>query len=102
MPSALLRQVHETARVRHLAVATERAYTHWIRRYIRWTGLKHPGELGETEVSAFLTSLAVGGRVSASTQNQALGAMLFLYRDVLRRSLGRLPGLVPARHTRPV
>ena len=102
MGERLATRVHAAARLRHLAQQTERVYTRWIRRFIRGAGLRHPEELGEAEVSAFLTSLAVRGRVSASTQNQALGALLFLYRDVLGRPLRRLPGLVHARRSRRV
>lgn len=69
----------------------------WIRRYVRFHGLRHPGELGEAEITRFLSHLAVEGGVSASTQNQALGALLFLYREVLGQPVGWLDGLVRAK-----
>jgi integron integrase len=90
----LLDQVRHVARLRHLARTTENCYADWIERYIRfhWTpaGFQHPNTLGAPHVEAFLTNLAVQHRVSASTQNQALSAILFLYRDVLRIDLGEL------------
>lgn len=79
----LLDQVRERARYLHFSLRTERAYVYWIRFYIRWHGLRHPRELGAPEVQAFLTMLATQRRVSASTHNQALSALLFLYREVL-------------------
>src|SRR5947207_3444539 len=69
---------------------TEQCYVSLAERFIRFHGIRHPDTMGEPEVEAFLTDLAVNGRVSASTQNQALGALLFLYRNVLGRELGRL------------
>ena len=79
----LLEAVHERARLRHLSPRTEETYAGWIGRYVRHHGRRHPREMGEREVAEFLTTLAVRGNVSASTQNQALAALLFLYRDVL-------------------
>jgi integron integrase len=84
-------------RARHYSSRTESAYLRWIRRFVRFHGLRHPRELREAEINAFLTHLAVEGRVSASTQNQALAAILFLYRHVLRASLGDVGALVRAR-----
>jgi integrase len=95
----LLDRVREAARVRHLS-RTERAYAQWVRRYILFHGKRHPAEIGEAEINAFLTHLAVEGRVSASTQTQALCAILFLYRTVLGREVGELEGLVRARRRR--
>jgi site-specific recombinase XerD len=86
----LLDQVRHVARVKHLAYRTEQAYAYWIERFIRFHGIRHPNTMGTAEVEAFLTHLAVKGRVAASTQNQALGAILFLYRDVLKVDLGML------------
>jgi integron integrase len=86
----LLDQARQVARVKHLAYRTEQAYVHWIERYIRFHNIKHPNTMAAPEVEAFLTDLAVRGRVSASTQNQALGALLFLYRDVLHIEIGDL------------
>ena len=75
--------VHERCRLRHLSKRTEDAYSAWIRRYVKYHRLRHPNEMGEAEVGEFLTMLAVDGRVSSSTQNQALAALQFLYADVL-------------------
>src|SRR3990172_5335609 len=93
----LLDQARRRLRVRHYSARTEEAYVQWIKRYVRFHGLRHPGDLGAAEAAAFLTSLAVRGRVAASTQMQALAAIVFLYREVLGKDLGRLEGLVPAR-----
>jgi integron integrase len=89
--------VREAIRVRHLSCNTERAYVHWVKRFILFHGRRHPGEMGEAEVQAFLTSLAVQHHVAASTQNQALAALLFLYEHVLGRPLNRVEGIVRAR-----
>lgn len=83
----LLDQVREIIRIKHYSIRTEQAYLQWIRRYILYHGRRHPRDLGESEVSAFLSSLAIKSKVSASTQNQAMHAILFLYRDVLKVSL---------------
>ncbi len=96
----LLDQCRRVARVRHLAYRTEQSYVRWIERYIRFHGIRHPNTLGAREVEAFLTDLAVAGQVSASTQNQALGALLFLYRDVLKIDLGRLEAVRASRPKR--
>ena len=96
----LLDRVRDEIRVRHLARRTEKTYLHWIRRYILFHRKRHPAEMGEAEVNAFLTDLAVRGGVSASTQTQALCALLFLYRHVLGRDLGHLEDLVRARRRR--
>ena len=80
-PIELPEQVRDCIRTRHLAFRTEKTYLYWIRHFLWFHELKHPRELGAEEVGAFLTSLAVNNRVSASTQNQALAAVLFLYRD---------------------
>ena len=80
----LLEEVRNQLRVRHYSRRTEEAYVGWIKRFILFNGKRHPCEMGETELQAFLTDLAVSRRVSASTQNQAMCAVLFLYRDVLR------------------
>src|SRR5437764_2399752 len=96
----LLDRVREAARVRHLSPRTEKTYVHWIRRYILFHDKRHPQEMGEAEINAFLTHLAVAGRVSASTQTQALCALLFLYRNVLNRDVGELEGLIRARRKR--
>jgi integron integrase len=93
----LLDQVRAAIRVRHYSPRTEEAYVAWVRRFILFHGKRHPLEMGEPEVGAFLSDLAVRGQVSASTQNQALGALTFLYRHVLRRPFGELGETVRAR-----
>jgi len=82
-PPRLLAQVRERIRVKHYSLRTETAYVGWIKRYIHFHGKRHPAEMGKDEAEAFLTSLAVDRNVSAATQNQALSALLFLYREVL-------------------
>jgi integron integrase len=89
--------VRRALRLRHYSRRTEEAYVAWIKRFIRSCGLRHPRELGPSDVTAFLSSLAVERRVSASTQNQALAALVFLYRDVLDVAVGWLTGLVRAK-----
>lgn len=84
----LMEQVRRTLRVKHYALATERGYCQWIVRYIYFHGIKHPEAMGAVEVEQFLTHLATVDKVAASTQNQALNALVFLYRDVLRVELG--------------
>jgi integron integrase len=79
----LLARVRDKIRLKHYSIRTEQAYVDWIRRFIRFHGKRHPGELGAAEVEAFLTDLAVARNVAASTQNQAKSALLFLYKDVL-------------------
>src|SRR5215213_3353686 len=86
--SQLLEQVRDAVRTRHYSIRTEEAYLRWIREYILFFDKRHPAELGAKEVSAFLSHLAVGRNVAASTQNQALSALLFLYREVLALPIG--------------
>lgn len=95
----LLDRCRRAIRLRHYSRRTEEAYIGWIRRFIGFHGLRHPRDLGTPEVTAFLTNLS-GRGVSASTQNQALSAILFLYQAVLDRQLGRLNDIVRAQ--RPV
>lgn len=83
----LLDQVRELLRIRHYSIRTEQAYIQWIRRFIVFNGRRHPADLGATEVTAFLSHLATSRGVAASTQNQALNAILFLYREVLKLTL---------------
>jgi integron integrase len=90
----LLEQVRQLLRLRHYSLRTEEAYLAWIKRFILFHQKRHPIELSETDVSAFLNSLANNGRVAASTQNQALSALLFLYKEVLQRELGFIGGVV--------
>ncbi|MDH4071206.1 MAG: integron integrase, partial [Ignavibacteria bacterium] len=82
--------MREALRARHYSKRTEQAYCHWVRRFIYHHGVRHPSEMAEPEINAFLTHLAVEARVSASTQNQALAAVLFLYRHVIGRDVGEL------------
>lgn len=82
-PPRLLDQVRDRLRLKHYSLRTEQAYVGWIKRYIIFHGKRHPAEMGKTELESFLTSLAVDRNVSASTQTQALSALLFLYKDVL-------------------
>ena len=98
----LLGQARAVCRLRQLSRRTEQAYLSWVRRFVRFHGLRHPAEMGEAEVLAYLTHLTARGRVSYSTQMQALSALLFLYRDVLGRPLGDVRGLVRARGPRRV
>jgi integron integrase len=93
----LLDRVREAVRTRHMSRRTEEAYVVWIRRFVRFHGTRHPAELGAPEVQAFLSHLAVHGQVAASTQNQALSALLFLYRAVLETDLPPLSGVVRAK-----
>jgi integrase len=87
----------EVMRFRHFSPRTEEAYVHWIRRFILWSGKRHPQEMGATEVRAFLTDLAARLKVSASTQNQALNALVFLYRAVVKRDLEEIGEIEPAK-----
>jgi integron integrase len=96
-PPRLLDQVRATLRVRHGSRRTEKAYVAWIRRFILFHGKRHPAEMGGAEVTQFLSALAVQHNVAASTQNQALSALLFLYRDVLGQELPWLDEIVRAR-----
>lgn len=93
----LLDVVRARIRAKHYSPRTEEAYVGWIRRYIRYHGRRHPRQMGEAEVSAFLSSLAVEGGVAASTQNQALSALIFLYAEVLGAPFDCLDGIVRAR-----
>ena len=89
--------IRQACRVRHFSHRTEDAYCHWARQFIVYHGLRHPRDLGAPEVERFLTALAVDRHVSASTQNQALSALLFLYRSVLSAPLPQLSHVVRAR-----
>jgi site-specific recombinase XerD len=91
--------MREALRARHYSLRTERSHCAWVRRFIYFHHVRHPAEMGEPEINAFLTHLAVAEGVSASTQNQALAALLFLYRHVLARDLGNLDGVVRARRS---
>lgn len=93
----LLDQVKAKIRLKHYSLRTEQAYVDWIRRFILHHGKRHPKEMGAVEVEAFLTHLAVAGRVAASTQNQAKSALLFLYREVLGSELPWLDNVEKAK-----
>ncbi|MGH7573519.1 MAG: integron integrase, partial [Longimicrobiales bacterium] len=93
----LYHRIVEVLRVRHYSRRTEEAYTHWIRRYVEFHEHRHPRQLSEADVNRFLTHLAVKEHVAASTQNQALSAILFLYEHVLKQPLDRVEGVVRAR-----
>lgn len=100
----LLDRVRDAIRVRQYSVATEKSYLDWVKRFIRFHDTRHPAEMGKAEVEAFLTHLAVNRAVSPSTQNQALQALLFLYRQVLSVELPWLDDVVRAKpkHRLPV
>jgi integron integrase len=100
-PPRLLDRVRNATRLQHFSRRTEEAYVGWIRRFIVFHGKRHPDEMGAPEVVAFLSHLAVEGGVAAPTQNQALSALLFLYRVVLDRPLEGLDA-VRARAVRPL
>jgi len=99
-PPRLLDQIRIALRLRHASPRTETAYVYWARRFILFHGKRHPAELGPDAITAFLNWLAVEQRVSASTQNQALNAIVFLYRRVLGRNVPQLAELVRARKPR--
>nr|WP_263972431.1 phage integrase N-terminal SAM-like domain-containing protein [Pseudanabaena yagii] len=87
-PRKLLDRVRDRVRVKHYSYRTEETYVQWIRRFILFHNKRHPHEMGGDEVNDFLTHLAVNENVAASTQNQTLSAILFLYREVLELELG--------------
>jgi len=95
-PPRLLEQVRVAIRTKHYSLRTEDTYVQWIRRFILFHDKRHPQEMGVEEISQFLSDLAVTHRVAASTQNQALSAVLFLYKVVLHQELGRIEDLVHA------
>jgi len=96
----LLDRVRRAIRTRHLSSSTEQAYVSWIKRFIFFYGKRHPAEMGEAEIARFLSNLATDSRVSASTQNQALNALLFLYNEVMEKKIGLIQGVVRAK--RPI
>lgn len=93
----LLDQIRNRLRIKHYSFSTEKLYVHWAKRFILFHGKRHPAEMGAAEVEAFLTHLAVQANVSASTQNQALSALLFLYKEVLMIELPWLDDVVRAK-----
>lgn len=96
----LIDEVRTRMRLKHYSLRTERAYLYWIRRYIRACGMRHPREFDGVAVEGFLSALAVRDRVSPSTQNQALSALLFLYREVLGIRLDWMENVVRAKRSR--
>ena len=96
-PACLLDQVRDRIRLKHYSIRTEDTYVEWTRRFILFHGKRHPREMGPGEVESFLTHLAVQGRVSASTQNQAKSALLFLYKEVLGEELPWLDNIETAK-----
>ena len=96
-PPKLLTQVRQAIRLRHYSGRTEEVYVGWVRRFVRFSGMRHPAEVETDEVSRFLLSLANSGRVAASTQNQAASALQFLFEQVLGKPLARRAGLVRAK-----
>ncbi len=97
-----LDQVRASVRVRHLSRSTEQSYVNWVRRFVIFHKMRHPRVIGKVEVEQFLSHLAVHERVAASTQNQALSAILFLYRHVLGRDLPWLDNVVRAKRPKNV
>lgn len=96
----LLDSIREVMRVHHYSISTERSYIQWIKRYIYFHNKRHPKEMGADEITAFLTHLAVNRKVSPSTQNQALNALLFLYKRVLQMELPLIDNVVRAKRTK--
>ena len=88
--SKLIDQLRSAIRLRNYSPRTEEAYWHWIRKFILFHNKRHPKDMGEPEIAAFLSHLAVDRKVTASTQNQALSALLFLYKEVPKRPLDDL------------
>jgi site-specific recombinase XerD len=96
-PPRLLDRVRAVLRTRHCSLRTEKAYVAWIRRYILFHGKRHPAEMGASEIIRFLSALAIERTVAASTQNQTLSALLFLYREALEQDLPWLDEIVRAK-----
>lgn len=96
-PPRLLEQVRDAIRLKHYSLSTEKSYLYWIRFFIRFHQMRHPRDLGEQDIQRFLTFLAVERNVAAGTQNQALNALVFLYREVLKQPLGDFSNAVRAK-----
>jgi integron integrase len=99
-PKKLIEQLQDVIRLKHYSYQTEKTYIHWIKRYILFQNKQHPKDMGGKEIEAFLTDLAVNQKVAASTQNQALHAILFLYKEVLRQELDLKVNAVRAKKTK--
>lgn len=97
--SPFLNRLRDVIGTKHYSIRTEKSYVDWVRRFILFHNKRHPEELGEPEVGEFLTHLAVKRQVSPSTQNQALNALVFLYRHMLNRPLGEILDTVRAKRT---
>ncbi len=95
--SPFLEEVRQVLRVQHYAIRTEQSYVEWIKRYIWFHGKRHPKDMAEEEVAAYLTYLSVERNVAPATQGQALNALVFLYRKVLNQPLGDIHGIVRAK-----
>src|SRR5262249_62031966 len=98
-PPRLLDRVRQAVRARHYSRRAEKTYVAWVRRYVLFHGKRHPGDMGAAELTQYLSSLAVDGNVAASTQNQALSALLFLYREVLKQDVPWLDDVVRAKRS---
>lgn len=98
-PVKLMDQIRQRMRYKHYALATEKAYCYWIKRFILFHSKRHPSLMGGPEIAAFLSHIAANENVAVSTQNQALNALVFLYREILGVEVGKLPEIV--RPTRP-
>ena len=96
----LLDQVRETIRTKHYSIRTEQSYVQWVRRYILFHNKRHPKDMGEKEINEFLKHLAVNRNVTASTQTQALCAILFLYKEVLNEEIGFVENIYRAKKPR--
>jgi integron integrase len=99
-PQKILEQVSDAIRVKHYSLRTEKTYIEWIRRYILFHNKHHPKDMGAEEIEAFITHLAIERTVSASTQNQALSAVMFLYRHVLQKDINLPPELIRAQKSK--
>jgi len=95
--SKLINQLTNIIRVKHYSIRTEQAYVNWVNRFFRFHQNKHPLSLGEPEISAYLNYLAINRKVSASTQNQALSAILFLYNEVLKKDIDHIDDVIRAK-----
>lgn len=96
-PLKLLDSVRYAIRSKHYSPSTEKAYVGWVKRYVLFHGKRHPNEMGKEEIAVFISHLAIKRRVSASTQNQALSAILFLYKEVLEKEIEWIDGIVRAK-----
>jgi integron integrase len=96
----LIEELRQVLRSKHYSRRTEQSYCNWVRRFVRYHRMRHPGTMGQAEINAFLSHLALSRKVSASTQNQALSAILFLYKGVLKREIGNLDDVIRARRSK--